>query len=90
MTGEIIVPLGSLEAPPLSAKKVIGRRAAMELTENTVVNLGIGIPEYISAVANYLKDDVEIVALSDKYIEKAKEVGSKICFLAFAEAIVAS
>lgn len=28
--------------------------------------------------ANYLKDDVEIVALSDKYIEKAKEVGSKI------------
>ena len=24
----------------------------MELTENTVVNLGIGIPEYISAVAN--------------------------------------
>jgi propionate CoA-transferase len=36
----------------MSAKKVIGRRAAMELTENTVVNLGIGIPEYISAVAN--------------------------------------
>ena len=24
----------------------------MELTENTVVNLGIGIPEYISMVAN--------------------------------------
>lgn len=52
LTGEITVPLGDLTAPPLSAKKVIGRRAAMELTENTVVNLGIGIPEYISAVAN--------------------------------------
>lgn len=52
LTGEITVPLGGLEAPQLSAKKVIGRRAAMELTENTVVNLGIGIPEYISAVAN--------------------------------------
>ena len=24
----------------------------MELTENTVVNLGIGAPEYVSAVAN--------------------------------------
>lgn len=52
LTGEIQVPVDSIEAPPLSAKKVIGRRAAMELTENTVVNLGIGIPEYISAVAN--------------------------------------
>ena len=36
----------------LYAKKIIGRRAAMELKENTVVNLGIGIPEYISMVAN--------------------------------------
>lgn len=52
LTGEIVVPVSSLEAPSMSAKKVIGRRAAMELTENTVVNLGIGIPEYISTVAN--------------------------------------
>ena len=52
LTGEITVPVDSIEAPPMSAKKVIGRRAAMELRENTVVNLGIGIPEYISAVAN--------------------------------------
>ncbi len=52
LTGEIVVPADSIEIPPLSAKKVIGRRAAMELVEDTVVNLGIGIPEYISAVAN--------------------------------------
>ena len=52
MTGDFRIPLSSLEYPPLSAKKIIGRRAAMELTENTVVNLGIGIPEYISMVAN--------------------------------------
>lgn len=52
MTGDFRVPLSSLRYPPLSAKKVIGRRAAMELKENSVVNLGIGIPEYISMVAN--------------------------------------
>lgn len=52
MTGDFRVPLSSLQYPNLSAKKVIGRRAAMELKENSVVNLGIGIPEYISMVAN--------------------------------------
>lgn len=52
MTGDFRVPLSSLSYPELCAKKVIGRRAAMELKENSVVNLGIGIPEYISMVAN--------------------------------------
>lgn len=52
MTGDYRVPLGSLEYPPMSAKKIIGRRAAMELEPDKVVNLGIGIPEYISMVAN--------------------------------------
>ncbi|MGO3801266.1 MAG: acyl CoA:acetate/3-ketoacid CoA transferase [Fusobacterium sp.] len=52
MTGEVVIPLNSIESPKMSTKKIIGRRAAMELTENTVVNLGIGVPEYISSVAN--------------------------------------
>jgi propionate CoA-transferase len=52
LTGETQAPAHSLAPPPLSAKKIIGRRAAMELTENAVVNLGIGIPEYIASVAN--------------------------------------
>lgn len=51
MAGEYRVPKDSLAYPQLSPKKIIGRRAAMELKEDTVVNLGIGIPEYISMVA---------------------------------------
>ena len=51
-TGEAVAPDTESEPLPLSAKKIIGRRAAMELRENSVVNLGIGAPEYVSAVAN--------------------------------------
>lgn len=52
LTGEITAPAGATEPLKLSAKKIIGRRAAMELTKNSVVNLGIGAPEYVAAVAN--------------------------------------
>ncbi len=41
-----------VEISPLTAKKVIARRAAMELKEDTAVNLGVGAPEYIAQVAN--------------------------------------
>jgi propionate CoA-transferase len=50
-SGEIRLPADSLPHLPLDARKVIGRRAAMELIPNAIVNLGIGIPEMVSAVA---------------------------------------
>lgn len=52
LTGDIKVVTGSLEPLKLDERKIIGRRAAMELTEGSIVNIGIGVPEAISNVAN--------------------------------------
>jgi len=51
-SGEIRVRAASLPAMPMSERKIIARRAAFELKANSVVNLGIGMPEGIAAVAN--------------------------------------
>ncbi len=51
-SGEIRVRTASLPAMPMSARKIIARRAALELKANSVVNLGIGMPEGVSAVCN--------------------------------------
>ncbi|MBP1627786.1 MAG: carA 1 [Holophagaceae bacterium] len=49
--GEIKVPLGSLPELPMDERKIIARRAAMELSEGDIVNLGVGMPTDVAAVA---------------------------------------
>ena len=52
LSGEVKVPVNSIAPMPLNERKIICRRAAMELDPNCVINLGIGMPEGIANVAN--------------------------------------
>lgn len=52
LVGEIRIPTQELAPMPLNIRKVVARRAAMELRPGSLINLGIGIPSGVASVAN--------------------------------------
>ncbi len=49
-SGQLRIPLSDVTPIPLSERKIIARRCAMELTPGAILNLGVGIPADVGTV----------------------------------------
>ena len=52
LAGNVRLPEGNVAPIEFNERKIIGRRGAMMLKPDSVVNLGIGVPEAVASVAN--------------------------------------
>lgn len=52
LCGEKRIPADGLRSLPMNERKIISRRASLELSGDGLVNLGIGIPSGVGSVAN--------------------------------------
>lgn len=65
LSGEMRVPLDAHPILPLDEKKIVMRRAALELTPHAIVNLGLGIPSGVGNIANEEKISDRIMLTVD-------------------------
>lgn len=68
LAGRIRVPVDNIPPMELDERKIMARRCAFELPPNGIVNLGVGVPEGVAAVANEEK--------ITKYITLTSEAGT--------------
>jgi propionate CoA-transferase len=69
-SGDLRVPLNNIKPLEMSIRKLIGRRAMLELKKNTIINLGTGIPnDVIGAIAaeEEILEDIMITVESGIY-----------------------
>ncbi len=65
LSGEVRVPVEAMAKMQLNERKIIARRAAFELPPNGVINLGVGAPDGVAAVANEEKVTPHIVMTTE-------------------------
>jgi propionate CoA-transferase len=65
LSGEIRVPVEGMPKMELDERKIVARRAAFELPPNGVINLGVGAPDGVAAVANEEKVTPYIVMTTE-------------------------
>jgi len=50
LCGEIRIPMEEIQPLPFDQRKFIARRAAMEISPNSVINLGFGMPDGVASI----------------------------------------